>query len=313
MKMSGAMQEQYENCRIRMVNVNRNFKRYMWFQLALSILFFVFTMYAGASSTLNEGQRGPSKFYYAMEAGIIQILMAAASLVFGFLAAAKKRIASYLLLILYLFMLIYTLTGTHIQLQLANCALFLGGLALNGWIQMVFAEEEMLKTQPGYPHFSVHMEENSEYEAPIYVTHRDSAQDMDTVGAASSAKKAAAPAKNASSSDVPYPAGTQLQEDAFSEMTVPERKAAPAASVPKPNVTLESFDASAKKAAEQEADKQKQAMLERQRALEASMLSDMTPETAVHHSEGDVSMLPSPEEVRARMAAMKKARENGEI
>lgn len=308
MKMSGAMQEQYENCRMRMVNVNKNFKRYMWFQLVIGVLFFVFTMYAGASSTLHEDVKGPAKFYYAMDAGIIQVLLAMASLLFGFMTAMKKRISSYLLLVLYLFMLIYTLTGTHIQLQLGNAALFICGLALNTWIQLVFSEHEMLKGQPGYPHFSVHMEESKEYEAPLYVTHRKQPEHMETVGAA--------PAKHVFRGDVPNPARphriAELQETVFSEMTVPERRTA-AAAAPKPQIELETLHSTDKRSKARAAEQEKQAFLARQQELEAAMLADMTPETAHHHNEGDVSMLPSAEEVRARMAAMKKARENGEI
>lgn len=307
MKMSGEMQERYEACRLRMAENQRRFKLYLKIQAVISCILFFLTMYAGASSTLHEDVSGPAKFYYAMDAGVIQALMGIGSLILGFLTAGKKRIPSFILLVGYLLLLIYTLVGNHIQLVLGNAVLLSGGLALNLWIQGAFGDLEDLKTQPGYPHFSVFMEENSEYEAPIYVTNRQSAGQMETVGGAQTAQKSAA-----RTAQMPLGSGLTAEE-AFSDMTVPERRSRNAeASLPKPEVALESFTQSAQHTA-QESEAQKQEQLERQRSLEAAMLADMTPETAHHDSAGDVSMLPTAEEVRARMAAMKKARENGSI
>lgn len=302
------MEAQYEENRLKMAQVNKRFRLYMWAQLVLCILFFVFTMYAGASSTLNEDVHGPAKFYYAIDAGLIQILLAAASLVLGFLAAAKKRPASFVLLALYTFMLIYTLTGSHVQGVLGNCVLLAGGLALNGWMQGVFGDLQELSEKPGFPHFSVLNEERGSYEAPIYVTHRQSADHMDTVG-----KPAAESAPSAKKQGAMLNADHAVSEDMFSDMTVPERRASAEAALPKPDIALESFTGTAQKSQEQAEEARKQAELERQHALEAAMLSDMTPENAHHYHEGDASMLPSAEEVRARMAAMKKARQNGQV
>jgi len=308
LKLSPAMEEQYEENRLKMAEVNKRFRFYMWAQLVISILFFVFAMFAGASSTQNEDVHGPAKFYYAMDAGLIQILLAVASLVVGFLAAMRKRLASFVLLALYLFMLIYTLVGSHVQGVLGNCILFVGGLALNGWMQGVFGDLHELSEKPGFPHFSVLNEERGSYEAPIYVTHRQTADHMDTVGGS---QTAAAPAAKKQSA-MPH-AGNAVSEDMFAEMTVPERRASAEAALPKPDIALDSFSETAQKSQEQAEAERKQAELERQHALEAAMLSDMTPENAHHYHEGDASMLPSAEEVRARMAAMKKARQNGQV
>lgn len=304
MPISPQMQAQYEENRMQMMEINKRFKIYMWAQLIISILFFVFSMYAGATSTLTDQEhRGPAKFYYAMEAGTIQILLAIGSLVLGFVGAMRKRPATFALLGIYVFMLIYAVSG-HMQLGFANAGLFVGGIALNAWIQAAFGDLSELKEQPGYPHFSILNEQNKEYEAPLYVTHRQSADDMASIGG-TGAEKVTLSKKTAS-------VQTALNADAaFSEMTVPERRASAETALPKPDIALETFSETEKKT--QTAEAQKQAALARQQAMEAAMLSEMTPENAHHHHDGDASMLPSADEVRARMAAMKKARQNGEI
>lgn len=307
MKLSGEMQERYEACRLRMAEDQKRFKLYLKIQIAISCILFFLTMYAGASSTLHEDVSGPAKFYYAMDVGIIQALMGIGSLILGFLTAGKKRVPSLILLVGYLLLLLYTLFGNHIQLVIGNAVLLSGGLALNLWIQGAFSDLEDLKTQPGYPHFSVFMEENSEYESPLYVKNRQSTGQMETLGGAQTAQKSSARA-----AQMPLGSG-MTAEEAFSDMTVPERRSRSAeAALPKPEVALEGFGQSVRHTAE-ESEAQKREQLERQRSLEAAMLAEMTPESAHHDSAGDVSMLPTAEEVRARMAAMKKARENGSI
>ena len=67
MGISPEVEAQYENNRLRMMQVNRGFRRFMWFSIILGALIFSTSFFAGAASTLHDHQEGPSIFYYAQK------------------------------------------------------------------------------------------------------------------------------------------------------------------------------------------------------------------------------------------------------
>lgn len=294
MKMSPELQAQYESCRLRMHALNKNFSRYLWISIALGALFFGTAFMAGALSTLE--QRGPAKFYFAMSAGVIQILLALATAILGWMTASKRRIPSMILLGIYAACTLFILFNMNGTMAGANIFFLLSGCAVNVWAQMLCNENDALKEMPGYPLFSVEADTPAEYEAPLHVTARRAAGDMDTVGGTPAAAQSAPKQTHA-----PALQPADLALDEF----VGKAGGSTAPAIPKASgdIALAAFDASAS------GGKAQTGMDALPQANPADMLADMTaiPSHAVR--QGDKAALPAPEEVRARLAAMKTQRE----
>lgn len=322
MKMSDHMQEQYAECRIRMNALKKRFKWYLIGQVALGAILFFFAMFAGAATTLHENLHGPEKFYYAMNSGAIQIIMGIMSIVLGWITASKVRGTSFALLAGYGLMIVYNLVR-GMELGFGNLLFLLCGFFLNLWIQSAFSEDLDLREKPGYPLFSVNADTHAEYEAPLYVTQHRGSGRMETVGDAARTKRteklqkptthAETPLTAAYQGEVPNPArpgysgrAVSPENAVFAEMSGSTQHGMPRPVLEKPDIALEAF------ADHTAVQQREQAALDAQKAMQAAMLSDMTATPAHTHYAGDASMLPTPEEVRARMAAMKQERKGSD-
>lgn len=295
MKMSPETQAQYENCRIRMLTLNKRFNYYLWTSIAIGALFFVMAFTAGAVSTLDDTQKGPEKFYFAMSAGVIQILLALSTILLGWLTAAKNRIPSLILLSIYVACILFILLRQNGTMASANIFFLLTGSGVNVWAQILCNEHETLKEMPGYPLFSVEADTPAEYEAPLHVTARRASGDMETIGGAAAAPQAAPQREQ-----LPVMQHTDIVLDEF--VGRPEKSAPAAAPKASGDISLAAFDASGGKA--------KTGIDALPQANPADMLADMTAIPSHAVQQGDMDALPTPEDVRARLAAMRSQRES---
>lgn len=317
MAVSPKMQAQYDANRLRMNKLNANFRKYMWIMLGLGATIFCSAFFAGAMSTLKANEEGPWIFYSAMSAGVFQVLLGLTTIVLGWMASAKKRVPSLILLGIYAFGMLMILLRQNGTFATANIFFLLVGIGLNIWAQMLFNEDALLKEQPGYPLFSVEADVRAHYEVPLHVAVRraEASSDMAAVGSPAPApmpnpEPAAAPAVRGDGifSDPkplgPTPAVTLPPEVDISgvDLELMQRsetvQAAPEpAPRPVPDVALETL--TDRKSGQKEALPQLNA---------ADLLADMRDIPSHATVQGNPDMLPTPEEVRARLAAMKKAR-----
>ena len=147
MGISPQIEAQYEENRLRMSKVNSDFRRYMWFSIILGALIFGTAFMAGAASTLTEDQQGPGIFYYAMSAGVFQILLGLTTVILGLIASAKKRLPSLILLGINLVACLMILVGKNGTFMAFNIIFTVLGIVLNLWIQHAFNVDDELKAQ----------------------------------------------------------------------------------------------------------------------------------------------------------------------
>ena len=297
MKPSQQLVEQYRSCRDRKFEVERKLRLYLRLSIALAGFLFVFSLFAGALQSKNDILHGPEKFYFAMAAGAFQIISAIITIVLSFIAASGKRLPTLILIAYNLIFMILTAVMKSGALVYLNEFNLLLGLGLNLWVQTVFSEDDALREMPGYPLFSIDADFRAEYEAPIYVTQRQSSQNMDTVGTA----PAAAPAPQHVTLQKQQ---GSLTENDLSDFTVPAEKQVQTAAAPQLSgeIALEAFSA------EQHTGSTKEEIP----ALSAeSMLADMNAIPSKPNYHPDESALPSAEEVLARLASMKRDQQNG--
>lgn len=316
MAVSPQMQAQYDANRLRMNRLNANFRKYMWGMLALGATIFCSSLFAGALSTLKANEEGPWIFYTAMSAGVYQVLLGLATILFGWMTSAKKRVPSFILLGIYalgMMMILFRQNGTFAA---ANIFFLLTGIGLNVWAQMLFNEDDALKEQPGYPLFSVEADVRAHYEVPLNVAARraEASENMAAVGtpdAPVSAPPMPAPAAAPAAKEDgvfsnpkplgPTPAVTLPPEVDISGLEVMQQRSGTVqtaqAPIPVPDVALETL--TNQTAGQKEALPQLNA---------ADMLADMRDIPSHATVQGNPDMLPTPEDVRARLAAMRKAR-----
>lgn len=326
MAMSPQMQEQYEECRLRMNKLNADFRKYMWIMIALGALIFLSSFMAGAASTLQTNKEGPWIFYEAMSTGIFQILLGLATIVCGWLASAKLRAPSLMIAGVYLIGMVAIMFQQNGTFAAANIFFLLTGLGVNIWVQRLFGENEELKTQPGYPMFSVEADTRAHYEVPPHIAARRAAasEHMDTVGTPAPVPvQTAAPAPH-----LPEPAAETAEPRIFSD----PKPLGPTPSVRLPaevdhsgpfdlNSTLTAFEPSVQPETVPEPVPVPQVTLEAFTNQNAAQKSDLPPQmnaadmlvdmrSIPSHAtvQGNPDLLPTPEDVRARLAAMKKAR-----
>lgn len=297
MKPTQQQIEQYERNRTRKYEVNKKMRLYFWANIMLAAGLFAFSIFAGAFQSRRDMLEGPEKFYFAMASGFFQIFAAVVTVVLGFIASAGKRLPTLILAALNLIFIILTVMLQNGVLVYSNIFFLLLGLGLNLWVQTVFSEDDDLREQPGYPLFSIDADFRAEYEAPIYVTQRRSSQDMDTVGT-----PAAADVSAKQESGVSLAKAGGLKESDLTEFIGSGTKAQSAAPQITGDVSLAAFSENVQAGVKAEA----------LPTLDAEqMLADMTAIPAKPNYSGDVSALPTPEEVMARLAAMKKDQQNG--
>lgn len=319
MSISPQVEAQYEANRLRMAKVNSAFHTHMVCCIILGALIFGMAFFAGAASTLTSGQQGPSIFYFAMQAGIFQILLGLATIILGLLTSAKKRMPSLILLGINLVALVLILLGKNGTFLAFNIIFVVLSIALNLWIQRACNANDELKEQPGYPLFSVNADYRAHYELPADVRARQAhaSTHMAEIGKAA-AKPEAAPAPQTASAFAPnpnlfsdpapvkLPPEVKLSNATEQSLGISEMVGSPAMFVPKPealdapkDVSLDSLSAQTPQVSE--------AALPQLSA--ADMLADMTAIPSHATMKGNPDMLPTPEDVRARLAAMKRARD----
>ena len=299
MMISPEKQAQYEHNRDRMTAATKQLRWYLRLSLALAGMFLAITFFVSARASTDDAYRGAEKFYFTMSIGVTQILLAIASAVLGWFASARKRAAAFTLIGIFGICALWGALHTRTGFSGVTLLLLLAGIALNLWA-LIFPLKDIrdLETQPGYPQFDPKLDQPAEYEAPLYVTARQSSAQMETLGTPAPAKTSlhkgmdAVPAADAAALGI-----TDMLTPASASQTAPS----PQAAMPAPAIALEKMaDQAANRTGEQP-----QATLSAE-----NLLDEMTPEAASHLYHPDAASLPAPEEVRARLAAMKQERES---
>ena len=329
MAVSPEMQARFEANRMKKLDLERHMRVFFWLMIGLAAVMFFSTIFAGAVSTRRPDQSGPETFYNAISAGFLQVLLAIVTIVTAFFTSMKYRVPGIIYIGVCgvsLFLILASLNGA---LAAGNVLLLIAGAGLSIWGQMLCAQDYDLQQEPGYPLFSIEAFTPAKYEAPLNViaARARASSTMDTVGGqqpepvqqsapAVSAQQFAQPApipqptpdffhNLPAGSDVRMPNEIRLsggKEGAlsFSDLTEGRQTAAP---IPQPQLS-EDVSLAQLSDSTQPADGD---VLPQLRAED--LLMDMTAVPSHAVQQGDESMLPDPAEVRARMAAMKRARE----
>ena len=330
MAMSPEMQARFESNRLKKLELERRMKLFFWLMIGLAAVMFCTSMMAGALSTRRPSQSGPETFYNAISAGFMQVLLAIITIVTAFFTAMKHRVPGIVYIGLCALGIILILTSLNGTFAAANVLLLIVGAGMSFWGQLLCAQDYELQQEPGYPLFSVEAFTPAKYEAPLNViaAKARASSAMETVGGQRPAPVQIPEPQPAQIPAFQQPAPVPQQESAFfhnlpagNEIRMPNevrlsggeagalgfsdltdgRQAAPA--IPQPqlseNITLTQLSDSAQPAGAE--------ALPQVRAED--LLMDMTAVPSHAAPKGDVSMLPDPAEVRARMAAMKRARE----
>ena len=330
MAMSPEMQARFESNRLKKLELERRMKLFFWLMIGLAAIMFCSSMMAGAISTRRPGQAGPETFYNAISAGFMQVLLAIATIVTAFFTAMKHRVTGIVYIGLCAVGILLILTGLNGTLAAANVLLLLVGAGLSVWGQLLCAQDFDLQQEPGYPLFSIEAFTPAKYEAPLNViaARASASSAMDTVGAKQPAPVRLPEQQPVQAPPFQQPAPAPQQETAFfhnlpsgNAVRMPNevrvsggkegalgfsdltegRQAAPA--IPQPqlseNILLAQLSDEVHAVAQE--------ALPQVRAEDLLMDMNAVPSHAVQ--QGDASMLPDPAEVRARMAAMKRARE----
>lgn len=329
------VKEQFEENRVKMLELKANFRKLFWFSLILGGIWFGTSFFVGAVSTMDEDIHGPFKFYTAMGTGVAQILLAIATLLFGWLAARGSRIASLLVMGIYTVCLFIVMLHLDTSLVISNIPLLCAGLALHVWAQMLFSRDEVLKEQPGYPIFSIKAATKAQFmtSPDVSARARKAGDTMESVGGETVKEVRKEPVLQAVSQDttlsdmyanrVPGQAPAKLGPISLETQTVAYQprmtqtlpdpvfadagkpaEPAPTPAAPSP-VTLEQFDAAMQQTVQKP--QVHPEMLPQVTAEE--LLGDMSALGSGRNYQPHEELLPSPEEVKRRLAAMKQARQ----
>lgn len=332
MRITPEMEAQFNDNRVRMQTMERRLRIYMWIMVFLGAGIFGTAFMAGALSTLHDGAQGPGIFYTAMSTGMYQILLGIMTIITGLMTSSKKRTPCTVALAVYAvsaILVLLRLNGTFLG---GNLIYLAAGIGLNIWAQLLLNENADLSQQVGYPHFVPQAAYRAEYEesADVAARRANASKHMEALGTPAmpfppteqdvyikpEPMKIPEAAADPVFGNAPKPLGPtpsiRLPEEVnvsgpvnLDEMTnVPPviPNPAPAQPLPMPtpeNMTLENLDAYIKA--------QKEAALPQVNADD--LLADMAAIPSHATMQGNPDMLPTPEEVRARMAAMKRARE----
>ncbi len=328
MSISPEVAAQYENNRLKMHAVNKGFRIYLWCSIALGAMIFSTAFMAGAFSTVQGNAEGPGIFYNAMSAGTFQILLGLITIVLGWLTASKMRVPSLILLGIDVFGLLMILLRKNGTFTGANLLFLIAGIALNVWAQMLCNRNDDLKTQPGYPLFSAEADTRAHYELPADVRARQqqASAHMSGISAPQPAPaqmsgagmpqqtlmppttgtpSAFAPSPNLFSDPAPVklPPEVKLSAQALGITDMPGSTKQYA---PKPEQLSAPADVSLDSLASQTPQINEAALPQ---VDPSAMLADMTAIPSHAVKPGNPDMLPTPEDVRARLAAMKRARD----
>lgn len=294
-------QEHLDHCRNRKTAIEQKNKWIFIAHIAMGVLLFVLSMFLSAMVGRDPAVEGPNKWYVGVTLAAAQIIFAGAIIGFGFWAAMKRRIPTYVLMALFLAHLLYTLLAPYSYMELLLVPLDIAGIGLNYLRLPIIAEEEWLKKQPGYPYFSEAAIRSGEYELPLHITHRrPPSEDMDSVGGST------AEAQTSRQTDLP---SVSAEDVGLADMTAEKPMfTTPEVKLPPP-VTLRSDAALESLWEEAKPDSPAQEPAPTEPAVSPeTMLADMT----VPETRQTGGALPDPEEVKERlrrMAAQKQAQE----
>ena len=282
-------EHEYATLREKKVTADRQLRQYFWIQLLLGALLFGMSLFASADMSRKQELHSAGKFYWAMNAAGIQIILGTVTVLFAVFAGYGKRWATFILMILFAALAVWAVSGKQIALSMGNLAIAVFGIALNLWVQRAFSTDEMLKEFPGYPHFTV-IAEKAEYHPSLVVAGRQASGQGEM---ASVEGFTDAPKETAKETLTPS-AGTVLDE-----MNAPERQTAPGQTLSAPaDAVLEQVGTAA------EAGRAAEVLPE---LSPDAVLSDMTAEGS-RRMGGDPSALPDPDEVIRRLQEMRDAR-----
>lgn len=283
--------EHLQQCRSRKTEMEQKNKWIFMAHIAIGIELFVLSMFMSALVGKDPAVEGPNKWFLGMTLAAMQIIFAGAVIGFGFWAAMKRRIPSYVLMGLFLGHMLYTLLAPYSYMEVFHVIVDILGIALN-YLRLRLIDEHMwLQKQPGYPYFSEALLKPNEYELPKHITHRrPPSEDMDCVGAPTDHTAGT----NAACPDLAVPSAEDV---ALADMTAPEIHI-PEVKLPPP-VRL----TSAPPTELLEAPAQVPHTAVQQDVLQCSenaTLADMT----VPETRQTGGALPDPEEVKARLRRM---------
>ncbi len=294
MALSEEQKQQYQECRLQKMQADKNYERIFWGHVVLTAVFVIMALVAGVLTSKSGEHHGATIWYYSFESSMLEMLCAVVTIVLALFAGSKRRIPGLLLLAFFVLVFILAVLPKPATFVRANVVPAGLGIALNIWQQMQCAKLDWLKTQPGYPLFSEEASQPAHFESMYHVKGaQPSDSDMDSLGGRQYAEKkrhGALPAGNVQEETYGF---AELDGSQSSPHLTSERDLHPSGSV-----ELDAF------AAEAVAGRQATA----QPAVSAeALLADMSAEGSSHHKNytPDESALPSPEDVRARLAAMK--------
>ena len=327
MSISPQVEAQYENNRLKMHAVNKGFRIYLWCSIALGAMIFSTAFMAGALSTVQGNAEGPGIFYNAMSAGTFQILLGLITIVLGWLTASKLRTPSLLLLGIHAFGMIMIFLRRNGTFTGANLIFLIAGIALNVWAQMLCNRNEELKSEPGYPLFEPLADQRAHYELPADVRARQqqasahmsgisvpqqAPAQMSGIGTPQQTEtpSAFAPSPNLFSDPAPVKLPPEVKIPAVTEkaLGITDMPGSTKQYAPKPEQLSAPAGIELDSLAVQSAQVQEDPSALPQ-VNPAAMLADMTAIPSHAVQQGNPDMLPTPEDVRARLAAMKRARD----
>ena len=182
MAMSPELQRMYADNRFKMTELKRQFRLFFWFIVALSAMWFGSSFFIGAQSTLSA--KGATKFFVAMSTGVMQIIFAVVTFILGSLTAQRKRLPSLIAIGIYSVCIVLLLMGSKIALSALSIGLLALSLSVHLWAQILCNHDDELKGEPGYPLFSVEADTPAEYEVSAVVRARakQASDEMQSVG-----------------------------------------------------------------------------------------------------------------------------------
>lgn len=291
MKLTQEQERQYEENRLHKNHIDRGIRLIAMGFVLIAVFFYVFSLFATAETSADPNIRGAWKWYYGINAASWNIVFAVCSLVLGIISAARSRVATILLAVLYVGIILWVLLGQRMAMAGGNLSAAIVGLILAVRLYMYLLEDEALREQPGYPLF-VARAEHEEYEpSPVIMRHPESGEMESIGGAAATASPKEQPAA------LSAPVG--LETESLADAALPVRTQTDSAMERPKDIALETMrDTALPEAHGAPAP-----------VSPEGILSAM--DTGRHSTTqgGDPSMLPDPDEVRARLAKMRAERE----
>ena len=286
MKITPEIEAEYTELRMKKNKIDANIRRICAAHIAMAVFLFVSSMFATAATSTSAAHSGPAKWFYGITAGFWMIIIAVATILLSVVAAAKHRLPSYALILMYAGIIVWKLTGHELAGSLMLPAVALVGIGLNIWDQILFSQDEALKEHPGYPLFNPRASFPAEYEpSPVVAAHKSS-DHMDSIGGPQAAQPApAAVQQTAPSADI--------RIDDMTAGSKPGRAVSEAQLAQPEGIALEGMQAAAQTARQQET------------ALSPEGILSAMDSPSHFYPQGDAGALPDPDEVRARLAKMK--------